>query len=82
MHNSPIHRMNQKLTRGASVAAVLASLSFTGCQSVYNGQVLPSPSYRQDDVQYFAPGPEFKLAREAAALEEQRADIESIPQNR
>ena len=32
------------------------------------GQTLPSAAYMSDDVQYFAPGPEFKLAREAAAL--------------
>ena len=40
----------------------------TGCQVEVGGQVLPSPCYMQDDVQYFPPGPEFKLAREAAAL--------------
>lgn len=37
------------------------------------GQTLPSAYYLDDDVQYYAEGPEFKLAREAAALEEQRA---------
>jgi hypothetical protein len=31
------------------------------------GQTLPSPYYLKDDVQYFPPGSEFKLAREAAA---------------
>ncbi len=30
--------------------------------------VLPSTYYVADDVQYFAPGPEWKLAREAAAM--------------
>ena len=45
----------------------------TGCQMDIAGQTLPSPYYLTDDVQYYAPGPEFKLAREAAALEEQRA---------
>ena len=39
----------------------------TGCQSLIGGQVLPSPWYQTDDVQYFAPGAEFKLSREAAA---------------
>ncbi len=82
MKNSTVRRMNLKLTHHAIPLALLASLAFTGCQSVYNGQVLPSGHYRQDDVQYFAPGPEFKLAREAAALQEQRAEIESIPQHR
>ena len=45
----------------------------TGCQMDIAGQTLPSPWYLTDDVQYYAPGPEFKLSREAAALEEQRA---------
>jgi hypothetical protein len=39
----------------------------TGCQVNVAGQTLPSPYYMDDDVQYFAPGPEFKLQREAAA---------------
>jgi hypothetical protein len=47
---------------------LLASLALTGCQVDVNGQTLPSPHYLQDDVQYFPPGPEFKLSREAAAL--------------
>ncbi len=44
------------------------ALGLTGCQVDIGGQTLPSPTYMTDDVQYFAPGPEFKLAREAAAL--------------
>ena len=40
----------------------------TGCQVDVGGQTLPSPYYMSDDVQYFAPGAEFKLAREAAAM--------------
>ena len=47
--------------------ALLASVGLTGCQVVTGGQTLPSPYYMTDDVQYYAPGPEFKLAREAAA---------------
>ena len=42
-------------------------LSAVGCQVDVGGQTLPSPWYQTDDIQYFAPGPEFKLAREAAA---------------
>ncbi len=48
--------------------SMLAALSATGCQVDVGGQTLPSPYYMTDDVQYFAPGPEFKLAKEAAAL--------------
>jgi hypothetical protein len=50
-----------------------ASLVSTGCQVELGGQTLPSPTYLTDDVQYYAPGPEFKLAREAAALKESSA---------
>jgi hypothetical protein len=58
------------------IALVLA-LSSTGCQGVYNGQLLPSPWYQTDDIQYFAPGPEFKLSREAAAMKAYNADLEA-----
>ena len=35
--------------------------------------VLPSPSSLRDDVQYFAPGPDFPLANEEPALAENPA---------
>lgn len=47
---------------------MLAGVGLTGCQVDTGGQTLPSPYYQDDDVQYFPPGPEFKLAREAAAM--------------
>lgn len=59
---------------------MLAALTTTGCQMDIAGQTLPSGYYLQDDVQYYAPGPEFKLAREAAALKEQSANQISEPQ--
>ncbi len=46
----------------------LFALSVAGCQVDVGGQTLPSPYYLSDDVQYFPPGPEFKLSREAAAM--------------
>ena len=67
---------------GIGLTALLAS---TGCQVNVGGQTLPSAYYLDDDIQYFAPGPEFSLAREAAAqqvrkaedfdLDERKADI-------
>jgi hypothetical protein len=48
--------------------ASLVAIGVTGCQVDVGGQTLPSPYYLSDDVQYFPPGPKFKLAREAAAL--------------
>lgn len=53
--------------------ATLCCLSSLGCQVEIGGQTLPSPYYQYDDVQFFAPGPEFKLSREAAAIKEMQA---------
>jgi len=47
---------------------MLLPVGLTGCQVSVGGQTLPSATYMQDDVQYFAPGSEFKHAEEAAAL--------------
>ena len=47
---------------------LLAAAGAAGCQSDIGGQTLPSPYWQTDDVQYFPPGPEFKLSREAAAM--------------
>lgn len=57
-----------------------ACAASTGCQVDVTGQTLPSPYWLTDDVQYYAPDPEFKLSREAAALAEQRADEISVQQ--
>jgi hypothetical protein len=59
---------------------LLACGMSTGCQIDVAGQTLPSPYHLTDDVPYYAPGPEFKLANEAAALAEQRAQEISEPQ--
>jgi hypothetical protein len=62
-------------TRKFGLAAALlltACPLLTGCQSDLAGQTLPSPYYLTDDVQYYAPGPEFKLANEAAAMKAQK----------
>lgn len=58
---------------GALAAGIL--IATTGCQVEMGGQTLPSPYYMQDDVQYYAPGPEFRLAREAAALKAARGEV-------
>lgn len=54
--------------------AMLAGVGLTGCQIEQGGQSLPSPYYMSDDVQYFPPGPEFKLAREAATMKQFNQD--------
>lgn len=60
--------------RAVLCAMGLAALAVSGCQVTVGGQTLPSPYYITDDVQYFAPGPEFKLANEAAALKAYQAE--------
>jgi hypothetical protein len=58
-----------------------AAIALTGCQVEMGGVTLPSPYYLTDDVQYYAPAPsEFKLSREAAAMQEQAEAIRSEPQ--
>jgi len=52
------------------VGLLLGVFGLCGCQVDVGGQTLPSPYYMHDDVQYFAPGLDFKLAREAAALKQ------------
>jgi hypothetical protein len=65
--------ISNRRKRFAAVLVLPAVFAATGCQSDYAGQTLPSPYYLSDDVQYYAPGPGFKLAREAAAMQEQKA---------
>ena len=55
-------------------AVLAAAVTATGCQVSMNGQTLPSPYYIHDDVQYFPPGPEFKLSEEAALMKAYNAD--------
>lgn len=67
---SPKSRRRAYAVTAALLAAACPGL--VGCQTEIGGQMLPSPYYLSDDVQYFAPGPEFKLANEAAALKAQK----------
>lgn len=61
----------QRLVCGLGLAA---ALGLTGCQMDIGGQTLPSPYWQTDDMQYFPPGPEFKLSREAAAMKAFKQD--------
>jgi len=60
---------------GFSLAAMLSAT--TGCQVDIGGQLLPSPYYNQDDVQYFSTGSEFKLQREAAQQKAYQAEAQA-----
>jgi len=53
---------------------LLAGMGLAGCQVDTGGQTLPSPYYMSDDVQYYPPGSEFKLAKEAAAMKAYNQD--------
>lgn len=69
-----VHRSLRALLLGTGLLVGLVPA--IGCQVSMNGQTLPSPYYLQDDVQYFPPGPEFKLSNEAAALKQARIEAE------
>src|SRR3954464_2378584 len=56
--------------------AVLGLVASTGCQVEYAGMTLPSGKYMHDDVQYFAPGPDFPWANTQAAT--QRARMQAM----
>lgn len=73
------HRRWRGVMAGASLTLLLGA---TGCQVEIGGQTLPSPYYMYDDVQYFPSGPEFKLAREAAALQEESAQRAVLDEGR
>ena len=60
------------LTLPFCAIALGAATLLTGCQSSIGGQTTPSAYYLKDDIQYFPKGPEFKLFREANALQEAR----------
>jgi len=68
----------RRFKRFACGLCLTAVLGATGCQIEVGGQVLPSPNYLSDDIQYFAPGPEFPLAREAAAQKLRKAEAEEL----
>jgi hypothetical protein len=69
--------VDRRTRLGWAAALLLAALpALTGCQVDVAGQTLPSPYYLTDDIQYFAPGTEFKLAREAAAMQAAAAEAD------
>ena len=77
------HQPPSRLLTGAFCGlAMLAAITSTGCQVTVGGQTLPSPYYFTDDVQYFAPGSEFKLSKEAAAIKAYNAEAKLQQQQR
>jgi hypothetical protein len=54
---------------------LVGTLGSIGCQVDTAGMTLPSPRYLHDDVQYFAPGHDFPLANEEAAMAESEGPV-------
>ncbi len=71
-----MNRVKMQGMRGLAALSLAVALvaGGTGCTGTVGGQTLPSPFYLTDDVQYYAPGPEFKLSREAAAMKAYNAE--------
>lgn len=55
--------------------ALLGAAGASGCQVDVAGQTLPSAYWHNDDVQYFPRGPNMKVAKEAAAQAEYKAEL-------
>ena len=60
------------------VAAMASGVLFTGCQTSIGGQTLPSPTYLDDDVQYYVAGPEFKLSKQVEAARKYELDKQQL----
>ena len=58
-----------------AAVGLFSALGSVGCQVDMAGMTLPSPRYLRDDVQYFAPGPDFPLANEEAAMVEEAGPV-------
>jgi hypothetical protein len=69
----PRHGRHLAVWAALALAWVLPT---TGCQVEYAGMTLPSGKYMHDDVQYFAPGPDFPWANTQAAT--QRARMQAM----
>lgn len=66
----------KKVHVGWALAALGAGMALggVGCQTYQVGQVLPSPYYWRDDVQYFPKGPQFPLANELNSMQQAEAE--------
>ena len=66
-----------RLSPALCLPLAVAAACLTGCQVDVGGQTLPSAYYLQDDIQYFPAGPEFKLAKEAAAQKAYKKQLDA-----
>jgi hypothetical protein len=71
-HRTGSSRRNSRRCAAWAALAIGWLLPSVGCQVEYAGMTLPSGKYMHDDVQYFAPGPDFPLANTQAASQRAR----------
>jgi len=69
---------NSRRSAAALLLCGLFATAVTGCQSTVGGQTLPSGYYLRDDVQFFPPGPKFKLTNELRAHEQYQIEQDEI----
>ncbi len=77
---SPRRSKARRMVALAGIALGLA-LPTVGCQVEYAGMTLPSGKYMNDDVQYFAPGPDFPWANTQAATQRARMQAQGLDVN-
>ncbi|SIO44419.1 hypothetical protein SAMN05444166_4775 [Singulisphaera sp. GP187] len=75
-HRTGSSRRNRQRYVAWAALALGWLLPSVGCQVEYAGMTLPSGKYMHDDVQYFAPGPDFPMANSQAAA--QRARMQAM----
>lgn len=66
---------------GAWLGCALLGIAVTGCQSTIGGQTLPSAHFLLDDIQYYPAGPEFRLTRQAEAMEQYKLRESGVSQD-
>jgi len=71
----PTHAGRRAVWAGIATCGLALTV---GCQAEHAGMTLPSGKYFHDDVQYFAPGPDFPLANTLAATQRARMRAEGI----
>lgn len=71
-HRTGSSRRNSRRCAAWAALAIGWLLPSVGCQVEYAGMTLPSGKYMHDDVQYFAPGPDYPMANTQAAIQKAR----------
>ncbi|AGA25116.1 hypothetical protein [Singulisphaera acidiphila] len=80
-HRTGSSRRNRQRYAAWAALAIGWLLPSVGCQVEYAGMTLPSGKYMHDDVQYFAPGPNFPMANSQAAAQRARMQAMGLEPN-